>query len=303
MPREVRWERMFPDQLEAAFAERPVCYMPYGICEPHGPACALGLDGLKVHAIACETAHRHGGIVAPTDWWHIHETGGYATWAARYVGEPPRAWLTAMPPWQHFRNVLYQIRALDAIGFRAAILLTGHYGPNWEDLKTLCGLVQPWVGARLYGLPDFEANTPGFDRDGRSGGDHAGKVETSLLAAVEPECVDLGRFPPEDAPGAHFAMGPNARESSAEVGARMVEDEIAFLAAKADELLALWEREAPTARLVSFADVERLWADIVLPALPDFRTMQADWGESDQVPESSLWRPNWRFELPKGWLP
>ena len=35
--REVRWERMFPDELEAAFAACPVVYFAYGLCEPHGP--------------------------------------------------------------------------------------------------------------------------------------------------------------------------------------------------------------------------------------------------------------------------
>ncbi len=41
--REVRWERMFPDELEAAFEDCPVVYLPYGLCEPHGPVNALGL--------------------------------------------------------------------------------------------------------------------------------------------------------------------------------------------------------------------------------------------------------------------
>jgi len=50
------------------------------------------------------------------------------------------------------------------------------YGPNWKDLKTLIELVQPHVGTRLFGLPDFEANQPGFDRDGKSGGDHAQNI-------------------------------------------------------------------------------------------------------------------------------
>ena len=30
--REVRWERMFPDELEAAFEACPVAYLPYGLC-------------------------------------------------------------------------------------------------------------------------------------------------------------------------------------------------------------------------------------------------------------------------------
>ena len=35
--REVRWERMFPDELEAAYEEYPIVYLPYGLCEPHEP--------------------------------------------------------------------------------------------------------------------------------------------------------------------------------------------------------------------------------------------------------------------------
>jgi hypothetical protein len=104
----VQWERMFPDQIEAAFAACPVVYFTYGLCEPHGPQNALGLDALKAHAIACRAAEAHGGIVAPPDYWHIHEISGYAIWADEEIGRPPRAWLTALPPWQHFKNILYR---------------------------------------------------------------------------------------------------------------------------------------------------------------------------------------------------
>src|SRR5207249_10355229 len=121
--REVRWERMFPDELEREFGECPLVYFPYGLCEPHGPQNALGLDALKAHGIACRAARAHGGIVAPPDYWHIHEIGGYAVWAAANIGEV-RPWLTALPPWQHFRNVTYHVRAADALGLHAAIVLT-----------------------------------------------------------------------------------------------------------------------------------------------------------------------------------
>ena len=33
---EVRWEWMFPDHLEAAFAACPLVYFAYGLCEPCG---------------------------------------------------------------------------------------------------------------------------------------------------------------------------------------------------------------------------------------------------------------------------
>ncbi len=53
---EVRWERMFPDELSQAFAACPVVYFPYGLCEPHGPHCVLGLDALKAHGIVWRVA-------------------------------------------------------------------------------------------------------------------------------------------------------------------------------------------------------------------------------------------------------
>ena len=292
--KEVRWECMFVDQLEAAFAECPVVYFTYGLCEPHGPQCALGLDALKAHAIACEAARAHGGIVAPADYWHIHELGGYGIWAQRYVGEVERTWLTAVPPWIHFRNVLYQIRAADALGFHAAILLTGHYGPNWQDLKTLTQIVQPLCGMRLYSLPDFEANQPGFDGDGASG-DHAGKVETSLLWAVKPECVDVSRIPTEGTPGEHFAMGANAGEADRRVGERMVQDEARWLGAKAAELLADYDRAKPAQRLRTFAQIESIWSDTVVPLLGKFESMKPFWDGSptDHIDGNSVWHANW----------
>ena len=300
-PNEVRWERMFPDQLEAAFAKTPVLYIPYGLCEPHGPQNTLGLDALKAHALCCLAARAGGGIVAPPDYWHIHEVGHYAAWARREVGEVERKWLTAVPPWIHFKNVCYHVRAADQIGFRAVILLTGHYGPNWEDLKTLVGLLQPHVGARLHGLPDFEANHRGFDDDGHSGADHAGRVETSLLWALEPDCVDVSRLPtlpiaPAGEVGRYFAMGRDAHQAGRRIGDRMVADEVGFLVAKAKDLLAEYDRTPPPAgpaRLKTFEDVERFWVDKVAPRMGAFKSMNGYHAVTEEVaaiPAGSVWK-------------
>jgi creatinine amidohydrolase len=277
-------------------------YFTYGLCEPHGPHNTLGLDALKAHSIACLAAREYGGIVAPPDYWHIHGFGGYAAWAAQWVGEVPRPWLTCVPPWVHFKNVCYHIRAAEVLGFRAAILLTGHYGPNWEDLKTLVTHLQPYVGTRLYALPDFEANQPGFDNDGQSTGDHAGKVETSLLWAVHPECVDVSRQPKPDQvepidPKEHFAMGPDAGEASRQVGERMVADEVRWLGEKGRDLLAEYDRLRPLHTLRTFAEVESVWRDVVEPLLKDFICMQATW-EEDPPPLNSVWRENWQVPQP-----
>ena len=292
---EVRWERMFPDQLERRFKACPVLYQTYGLCEPHGPQNALGLDALKAHAIACLAARRHGGIVAPPDYGHIHEIGDYAIWAAEKIGEVERDWLTAVPPWHHFKTVCWHLRIADRLGFKAVILLTGHYGVNYLDLRTLVGLVQPSVGARLYSLADFEADTAGFDAKGKPQGDHAGKIETSQLWALEPQAVDISRMPPAGTAGTFFAMGPDAREASRTAGEQMVARQVAWLGRKAEELVADFEREKPTARLRSFADVEKLWQEVVAPALPTFQSMQLDArGTGKSVSEQSRWAVNWR---------
>jgi creatinine amidohydrolase len=293
--REVRWERMFPDQLEAAIEAYPVVYFAYGLCEPHGPQNAVGLDALKAHAICCRAAQEHGGIVAPPDYWHIHEVGLYAAWAAESVGEV-RPWLTAVPPWIHFKNICYHLRAADALGFQAAILVTGHYGPNWEDLKTLLEILQPHFTMLMYGLPDFEANQPGFDGDGKATGDHAGKVETSLLWALEPGCVDVSRFPPAGAEGPHFAMGRDARQADRRVGERMVADEVRWLGEKAAGLLAEYEQHEPASRRpLTFEALEEIWADEVRPHLKTFKSMQ--YLERTPPPEDSRWRLN--YQLPE----
>lgn len=286
-PREVRWERMFPDELEAAFEACPVAWFPYGLCEPHGPHCALGLDGLKAHGLLVRAAREHGGIVAPPDYWHVHEVGRFAIWAEEHVGQA-RPWLTAVPPWVHFKNVCYQLRAAEVLGFRAAVLLTGHYGPNWKDLETLVELARPYLRLRVHGLPDFEANRPGFPGDGADG-DHAGKVETSQLWALEPGGVDMGRLPADGRPA--FAMGRDAAAASREAGEAMVEAIVARLGEIARGLLADWDPERPS-RLRTFDDVEDFWRREVGTRMRDFAVWNGSWTEGDAPPEGSRWREN-----------
>jgi creatinine amidohydrolase len=281
---------MFPDELEAAFADHPLLYLTYGLCEPHGPHNALGLDALKADGLACAAARAHGGIVAPPDYWHIHELGQFAHWLDKQVGNVPRAWLSAMPPWQHFKNVCYHVRAADRLGFKAVILLTGHYGANWEDLKTLVALIQPHVGPTLYALPDFEANTRGFYGNGDHHRDHAGKVETSQLLALVPESVDMTRLPKPEAPPPHFALGPDVQLSDRRIGEGMIADQVEWLGRRGREMVASYPEQSRPHRLLTFDDVERLWRDVITPQLPTFKTMTRP--EAEPLPDQSVWAAN-----------
>ena len=88
---------MFRDELEAALEACAVVYFAYGLCEPHGPQNAIGLDILKAHAICCAAAREHGGIVAPPDFWHVHEYAGGVAWLAKAIGER-RSWVSLFRP-------------------------------------------------------------------------------------------------------------------------------------------------------------------------------------------------------------
>lgn len=288
--REVRWERMFPDELEAALDECPIVYLPYGLCEPHGPQNALGMDALRPLGASCRAAQKYGGIVAPTNYWHCHESGGYGMWAHQRVGQA-RPWLTAMPPWMFFKNMLYHIRTVDSLGFHGAILFSGHAGPHNADVPVFLDAIQPHFATRLYMLIGLGAPESRF-ADGKSMGGHAGRGETSLLWSVAPDCVDLSRIPPSDSPGPHFAMGGDAHESDRRAGERMLADIVDVLGNKAQELLDEYEQLQPKREPRTFEQVEVIWDEEIRPKLPGFASMQDG---VEAPPRDSRWYANWHI--------
>lgn len=291
MRREVRWDRMFPDELNAALVECPLVYMPYGLCEPHGPQSALGMDLLRPQGAAIAAAQQGGGIVAPPHYWHIHELGVCGAWAEVTVGQA-RPWVTAVPPWMFFKNMLYHIRTMDMLEFHAAIVFSGHAGPHCPDFKTFTEILQPHFAMRLALIFDYDVIPEEFMADFC----HGGSVETAYLWAVAPECVDLSRLLAEDAPGPHFAMGANARETDRRRGERIVAGIAANLVTKGQELLAEYDRVQPQRKPLTFDEVEQLWEDEVRPRFGDFRAMLdlAEGGSQQPPAKDSRWRANWK---------
>jgi hypothetical protein len=58
-------------------------------------------------------------------------------------------------------------------------------------------------------------------------------------------------------------------------------------------LLAEYDRLKPPHTFRTFAEVERVWAEVVRPVLPEFRTMQERWRDDQpELPEDSCWREN-----------
>ena len=290
--REVRWELMFPDELESAIAEFPIVYMPYGLCEPHGPQNVLGCDALRPAVSMRTAAEEYGGIVMPAVYWHCHESGTSAVWGHRTIGNT-RTWLTSVPPWMFFKNMSYHIRAVDTLGFHGAVIFSGHAGSHTQDFPVFLEIMQRHVATRLHcHMPIGMGTKESRFEDDRGIGGHAGRGETSLLWAVTPEGVDLSRLPPAYAPGPHFAMGPDAYDSDRRAGERMNADIVASIGDTAKELLAEYDRVQPTRAPLTFAQVEDIWEDEVRPELKNFSSMQ---NGPEAPPEDSQWFANWNI--------
>ncbi|MEZ4663116.1 MAG: hypothetical protein R2911_36670 [Caldilineaceae bacterium] len=117
-------------------------------------------------------------------------------------------------------------------------------------------------------------------------------METSLLWALEPQCVDMSRMPVDETGAPHFAMGPDAIQSDRRIGERMVADEVRWLGQKASALLDQYAENPPATRQpLTFMDIERIWVQEVQPVLPDFKTMK--YLERTPPPEDSVWRVNY----------
>ncbi len=159
-----------------------------GMCEPHGHAAAFGLDMIKAEYICDAAAARFGGIVAPSQTYHIHETGFHGTWLTEVVGEVnPR--LGALPPDVVMRTLLFQLRACVNAGFRAVMVLSGQNGAQ-GDLRLVAEEF-----TKIVPVPVVVRSDPELVR-GTFPGDHAGRYELSQLLYIRPDLVDMTQAGP-----------------------------------------------------------------------------------------------------------
>jgi creatinine amidohydrolase len=209
----VRWAELLPDDLRERRSICPVAWLPLGLCEPHGYVAAYGLDTIKAEWLCEEAARRFGGVVVPTQGWHIHETGYHARWLEDVIGEGDVE-LGGLPPDVVLRAFLYQLRAIANAGFRGAIVVSGHAGGNQFDLRSLAKVFVSEVPLVVEARSDPELV------EGRFKGDHAGRFEISQLMALRPDLVDLSRIERggETSNGKRLALGEDAVDATVEYG-------------------------------------------------------------------------------------
>jgi creatinine amidohydrolase len=214
-PREVRLERLRPLEIEQAMKACPVLFQPLGTIEWHGLHNIAGLDAVKAHHLCVRAAQCSGGLVAPPVFGGV----GGLDQPHTFVMEPEndvhsslvRVWVEKL-----CREAVRQ-------GFRAVILLTGHYGAAQQVVvRDLAVRLSRSLGAPVLGTPEyFLALDAGYY------GDHAAWGETSLMLYLDPDSVDLSRLgqPPHRGVG-----GRDPREATRADGEKLAETIIKRLA-------------------------------------------------------------------------
>jgi creatinine amidohydrolase len=212
---EVRLEHLRPREIDAAIKACPTLYMPIGTVEWHGLHNIVGLDAVKAHHLCVRAAQMGGGLVAPALFGGV---GGLDE-PHTFIMEPEndihsvllRSWLDRL-----CREAVRQ-------GFKAIIILTGHYGAA-QQMVVRGTAVQ---AGRALGIPVLGTPEYILALDAGYMGDHAARGETSLMVHLDPTSVDLTRLgePPHKGVG-----GRDPREATAEDGRRIAEVIIGRLA-------------------------------------------------------------------------
>jgi creatinine amidohydrolase len=240
---ERRYERLRPAELRSIVETAPLAYVPLGPLEFHGEHLPTGVDWLTSHALSLRAAEQSGGAVLPP----LYLVSGCLDlpFTLTYPIQLVHAWVRAT------------IEQLVQRGFRAVVILTGH-GPLdlIHMIKRACAEAQAEnPGLAAYGLCWTELNAARLTRPETGDpwvGDHAARIETSWMLALDPALVDLAELS-DDPEAAHLGVyGRNPRfNASRELGLEQIEPAASLLAERARALLA---GERPD----TFADLENL---------------------------------------------
>lgn len=226
---EVRYERLHPVELRERVASAPLAFVPIGTIEFHGEHLPFGVDGFEAHGICVRAAELAGGVVLPP----LYLASGCLDLPFTLSFE-----LTLVEQW-----VRATLRQLAHRGFRAVVVLTGH-GPldlNHLLKRVAAEIEQEHSEVSTYALCWLELNAARLSAPETGEPtcvDHAARVETSLMLALEPELVHLDRLS-DDPTAVHEGIyGPNPRfTASREFGETQIRAGVELLAQRARDLL------------------------------------------------------------------
>lgn len=230
-------DRLSPQQIEDRLARAPVAYLPLGTLEHHGQHLPVGLDALTAHGICLGAAELGGGVVLPP--FHHGVGGEHTAYPWTIMSGAPDAIETLLGE---------TLARLSELGVRRAVILSGHFADEQRDLVTR--VADRWNAAGS--ATSVVARTLGEAPDPPVLPDHAGRFESLVLHALDPDLVHVERLPDarshpapsgEDPYGAvrhdpdhplHGIFGADPRGLDTEMAAPLLEHLVRWTASLAD---------------------------------------------------------------------
>ncbi len=259
MTRGVEYELMRPPDIVKERTRIPLVLIPIGPLEWHGPHLPLGTDGLHAHTVAVEVARRVGGVVLPTYFMGsetVRPTDQKPQSPAIFGFDNTERIIGMDFPDNPVKSLYFEegvfavavreiLRLLKADGYRLLVMVNGHGAVNHErTLRRLAAEEADPPGVQVVYTMAFVPPVPPFSAAG-----HAEKIETCIMMAAMPDCVDVKTLPPKDLPLRYrdygivdgkafdgyptpdFTLRPESdpRDASAELGRRILAAEVDHL--------------------------------------------------------------------------
>jgi len=176
-------ERLNPVQIQSAFKNRSLVYVPLGAIEWHGLHLPIGLDSLTSHGICLRVADKMGGLVMPPFYYGM--TGSIWNHPYTILIEDDMVLLNIL---------MTTLKRLETDKIDKVIIFTGHF--SLKQLEMLSVLKEKWnvekISLELAILSISEC--PKIDMKA----DHGAIFETSVLAQIMPDLIRLQNLPDKD---------------------------------------------------------------------------------------------------------
>lgn len=238
---QVSYELLRPEQVRSLREKCPIIYVPTGSLEWHGWHNPLGTDALKAHAVCCEAALKHGGVVLTPFYQGLVGTDNWGP-------EGWRGYTQAFNEDEMFEAAMTGImRALAYAHWKVVVGVTGHDHPAQRDAMQRA--IDTVITGKddMIGFSIMEGELHEQNDDIPYIMDHAAAWETSCMMYAYPNKVDMDALRSRlvstddclDIFGPEGIGGSNPLEhASSELGRRIVETMGDLIGKKAKAALA-----------------------------------------------------------------
>lgn len=229
------FENLNPASFRQIMKTAPIAYLPFGAYEWHGEALPLGTDTFRVRYVAAQVAKKMGGIVLPSVWGtdiERHRQGKTLWGMETFAGESLDA-NACMFSAATFKNVVRDmLRACAHMGFKSAVMMTGHAAVNHETILRQAAQTATRNKLLTALYIDFYSVYPADEANDQ----HGGAAEIAELLVLEPHRVHLRRFASDPRDRTTGLAKSQQKEISLAFGKKLLRAQIDGIIAKMEAL-------------------------------------------------------------------